>query len=146
MTVLRCEKRHVDQLVPLFDAYRQFYRQPSDVRAVRTFLEARVAGNESVIFAALEPDDRFVGFTQLYPTFSSVSLRPAWILNDLFVIPDMRGKSVGRALLERARDWAKQTGTKGLALETEASNSGAQKLYESFGFHRNANFFYELEV
>lgn len=124
----------LDQLVPLFDGYRQFYRQPSDLNGARTFLHERLTNNDSVIFLA--KDDEPLGFTQLFPSFSSVSMRRLWILNDLFVAPNGRQRGVGAALLERARQWAIRTDAKGLTLETEISNINAQRLYEHSGWKR----------
>lgn len=144
--IIRCDTSHLDRVVPLFDAYRQFYRRSSDPEAAHTFLSDRLSRRESVLFAAVDDTDRFVGFTQLYPMFSSVSMRPMWLLNDLFVIPECRQTGWGHALLDAARDWARQTGARGMILETEANNTGAQKLYESYGYRRISNVFYELEV
>ena len=79
----------LDLLVPLFDAYRQFYRQPSDPDRARHFLLERFEHNQSVILLAFE-DDTAIGFTQLYPSFSSGAMAPIFILNDLFVKPEAR--------------------------------------------------------
>ncbi len=123
-------------LVPLFDAYRQFYRQPGDLDRAERFLRERLAAGESVIFLALA-DGRGVGFVQLYPSFWSVAACRAWILNDLFVATEHRKSGVGRALLERARLHAIETGAGGLQLATERTNLTAQRLYESYGWRRD---------
>jgi GNAT superfamily N-acetyltransferase len=136
----------VDLVVPLFDAYRQFYEQPSDPALARAFLAERLARAESVVFLA-ERDGRAVGFVQLYPLFSSTAARPGrlWLLNDLFVAPEARGGGVGRALMERARRLAEETGAVGLELATARANSGAQRLYESLGYRQDDQFIrYEL--
>jgi ribosomal protein S18 acetylase RimI-like enzyme len=136
----------VEQLAPLFDAYRQFYQQSSDVALARDFLAERLSRAESVVFVA-ERDGRAVGFVQLYPLFSSTAARPRrlWLLNDLFVSPDVRGGGVGRALMERARRLAEETGAVGLELVTAVTNRGAQRLYESLGYRLDDGFLrYEL--
>lgn len=136
----------VEQLAPLFDAYRQFYQQPSDLALARDFLAERLSRAESVVFVA-ERDGRAVGFVQLYPLFSSTAARPRrlWLLNDLFVSPDVRGGGVGRALMERARRLAEETGAVGLELVTAVTNRGAQRLYESLGYRLDDGFLrYEL--
>lgn len=61
----------INKLTPLFDAYRQFYHKQSDLDAAKDFLEARIENNESVIYIATNELDHFVGFVQLYPSFSS---------------------------------------------------------------------------
>ena len=129
----------LDALVPLFDGYRQFYRQPSDPDGARAFLAERMKRGESVIFLAIV-DGAAVGFTQLYPLFSSVSLKRLWLLNDLFVAPAGRRAGVGRALLDRAERWARETAAKGLTLSTEVTNATAQRLYESCGWTKDAEF------
>ena len=131
----------LDDLVPLFDAYRGFYEASSDRAAARAFLTDRIERDESVIFLAYAAPHLPVGFTQLYPSFSSVSLKRLWILNDLFVRSDVRRGGVGRALLERARQHAVETGAKGLILSTGVMNTPAQTLYESCGWLRDDEFF-----
>ena len=131
----------LEALAPLFDGYRRFYRQPSDPQAARAFLAERLKRNESVIFVAVL-DGAIVGFTQLYPLFSSVSMKRLWLLNDLFVAPSARRTGAGRALLERAERWAKETGAKGLTLSTEVTNVTAQRVYEAAGWTKDDEFFH----
>ncbi len=126
---------HLEIITPLFDAYRVFYGKPSDQASARAFLKERFLLRESVILLALEGDTA-LGFTQLYPTFSSVSMQRMWILNDLFVIAEARGGRVGEHLIERALQHAKDSGAKGVMLETAHSNISGQKLYERMGFER----------
>ena len=139
--IVRAERKDLDDLVPLFDAYRQFYGQRSDLSAARAFLRDRIERDESVIYLAYTKPREAAGFTQLYPSFSSVSLRPLWILNDLYVRSDVRRGGVGRALLERARQHAIETAAKGLVLSTGVTNKAAQTLYESCGWQREDEFF-----
>jgi GNAT superfamily N-acetyltransferase len=140
MLVKRAAVADLDAVAPLFDAYRQFYGQRSDFAAARAFLSERLRRNESVIFFA-DADggagNEALGFTQLYPSFSSVSLQRLWILNDLFVRPGIRRGGVGRRLLERAKEWAIETDAKGLTLATAVSNAAAKALYESCGWRRD---------
>jgi GNAT superfamily N-acetyltransferase len=142
MLIMRATTTDLDAAAPLFDAYRQFYGQRSDVAAARAFLDERLRRDESVMFLAVADVDggEALGFTQLYPSFSSVSLRRLWILNDLFVAPNGRRGGVGRRLLERARAWAIETEAKGLVLATAVTNSTARALYESCGWQRDDEF------
>jgi len=141
IAIVRAGRENLDDLVPLFDGYRQFYGQRSDLAAARAFLGDRMGRDESVIYVAYTRPGEAAGFTQLYPSFSSVSLKPLWILNDLFVRSDARQGGVGRALLERARQHAVETGAKGLVLSTGVTNKAAQALYESCGWQREDEFF-----
>ena len=124
-------------VAPLFDAYRQFYEQPSDPALALGFIRERLERRESVVFV------------QLYPAFSSTSARPRrlWILNDLFVSAEARGGGVARALLLRARRLAEETDAVGLELATAHTNLPAQRLYESMGWRRDEKFpRYELTL
>lgn len=131
----RATLEQLDELVPLFDGYRQFYKQPSDLQGARRFLGERLLQGESVILLAYV-SGRAVGFTQLYPLFSSVSMERLWLLNDLFVDSGLRGQGVGEALLVQAATFCRAMGAKGLSLETAEDNLGAQRLYERMGFVR----------
>jgi GNAT superfamily N-acetyltransferase len=147
MLVKRAAVADVDAVAPLFDAYRRFYGQRSDLAAAHAFLSERLGREESVIFLAVaDRDHEPLGFTQLYPSFSSVSVRRIWILNDLFVRPDVRRGGVGRRLLERARQWAIETDAKGLTLATAVTNGAARALYESCGWQQDEYEHYVLLV
>lgn len=139
MLVRQAAVSDLDSLVPLFDGYRQFYRQPSELDRIRKFLLERFEHNQSVIFVALV-DGRPVGFTQLYPSFSSGALARIYILNDLFVDPQARHAGVGRALVKAAADYARRVGALRLILSTELTNTAAQALYEKLGWQRNTRF------
>ena len=146
MLLRRATVADLDAVAPLFDAYRQFYGQRPDPAAARAFLGERLARDESVIFLAVAEDGEALGFTQLYPSFSSVSVRRLWVLNDLFVRPGGRRGGVGRRLLERAREFAIETGAKGLTLSTAVDNAAAQALYESCGWREDEFKHYVLMV
>ena len=129
----------LDHVVPLFDGYRQFYSEPSNPEGARRFLQDRMERQESVIFLALE-DARAVAFTQLYPSFSSVSMARICILNDLFVAPEARGRGTGAKLLQAAAEYGKSTGAVRLVLSTEVTNTAAQSVYERSGWTRDTRF------
>ncbi len=131
----------VDIVAPLFDQYRQFYRQAAGPELARTFIRERLALLESVIFLAENEAGEAVGFTQLYPLFSSISARRSWMLNDLFVSPEARRNGVANALLNAAKEHAIATGAISLELST-AHDNPAQKLYEAHGYVRDNVFYY----
>lgn len=125
----------------LFDAYRIFYGQQSDLPAAEAFTYARLEQQESVVLLAERPcASEPIGFVQLYPTFSSITLSRRWSLNDLFVGPATRGLGVGRLLLSSARDFAAANGAAGLQLETATDNVAARSLYESLGWKLQEGF------
>lgn len=124
----------LDVLAPLFDAYRQFYEQPSDLTLARAFLEQRLRRAESVVLLAEDAAGQGLGFCQLYPTFCSVEAQPIFSLYDLFVSPEARRLGLGRALLRAAEGLALERGVARLDLTTARSNARAQALYESEGW------------
>jgi GNAT superfamily N-acetyltransferase len=129
----------VNLLAPLFDAYRQFYRQPSEPERARRFLLERLEHNQSVILLAFD-DAAAIGFTQLYPSFSSGAMAPIFILNDLFVAPEARRRGAGSALLQAAAEYGRRTGALRLVLSTEVTNTSAQSVYERMGWTRDTVF------
>lgn len=134
MEIIQAQPCHLPQLVPVFDAYRVFYQQESDLNLAEAFLRQRIEKQESVIFLAIDEKGKALGFTQLYPNFSSVSAKRTWQLNDLYVVKSARRQGVAKALMEHACQFAKRGGVKGIALETAESNHSAQRLYESLGY------------
>lgn len=137
----------LELLTPLFDAYREFYRKASDIGLARQFLHERFQHHQSVIFLALQQDGAALGFTQLYPSFSSTAAARIFILNDLFVVPAARRMGVGSSLLRAATHFAKAAGAVRLTLSTEVANITAQALYESEGWIRSTDFYvYNLAI
>lgn len=97
MIIRRAKKKDLDQLAILFDQYRIFYNQQTDIKGARSFLAKRMKRKESVILVAEENKD-LIGFTQLFPIFTSVGMQRTWLLNDLFVKEKARGKGAAPAL------------------------------------------------
>lgn len=140
-TVSRATLDDLPVLVPLFDAYRVFYRQPSDPAVAHAFLRARIEWAESVILLAADARGKALGFTQLYPCFSSVSAGRVWILNDLYVEPETRRHGVAKALVKAAHAHAIATGALRVTLSTARDNIQARALYESLGYTLETSMF-----
>ncbi|RSD30186.1 GNAT family N-acetyltransferase [Vibrio pectenicida] len=148
MKIVKAKIEQLDIISPLFDAYRVFYGQESDLNVARAFIESRLNNNESIIFLALDDECNGLGFTQLYPSFSSVSAAKIWVLNDLFVSDTARRQGVARKLMDAAREMGLKDDVKGLSLETAESNGNAQQLYESLGYKRESgtyHYFLQLQ-
>ena len=150
LRIVKANARHLRLAVPIFDAYRQFYKKKSNLKAARGFLERRLKNRESVLLLAFLDGGRRikpVGLVHLYPTFSSLTLRRQWVVSDLFVVPESRGRGVGKALMNRARQLAEETDADALILETATDNLIAQKLYERLGYRRDQEFYrYALKI
>lgn len=140
----------LDAVVGLFLQYLAFYEHVADEQRVRAFLTARFASDDTVLLLA-ETDDagapyRAVGLAQAYRSWSSVSLGPVWVLNDLFVEPGARGTGAGRALVREICDRAEDAGAIRVSLATAWDNVAAQGLYESEGFARDVSFLHYAKV
>lgn len=146
MKVFLASSEHLEEVSKLFDRYRIFYQQSSDIAAAIKFLEARFQKQDSTIFVASDRE-HIVGFTQLYPSFSSVSMQPIWILNDLFVEESDRRRGVAQALMKSAENFARETGAIRLTFSTQVTNIVAQSLYESLGYKKEQDFYhYTLQL
>jgi len=136
MEILQATMDELEDLAKLFDEYRQFYGIESDISSAKAFLQLRLALKESVIFIALM-DDKIIGFTQLYPTFSSIALQRAYILNDIYVTEDARGLGVGKALMEKVFQYCEQQYARYVTLQTATDNIHARKLYENLNMKQD---------
>jgi ribosomal protein S18 acetylase RimI-like enzyme len=140
MNIIRATITNLEQLVPLVDAYRQFYKQPSDLGAVRAYMQERLTKEQCVVFMAFENDEA-LGFTLLYQHYTTVALGHVWLLNDLYTKSEARRKGVGEALMTHAAEFAKADGAKRIWLRTAVDNFTAQALYEKMGYKRDEQFY-----
>ena len=145
--IRRATAGDAEGIAKLFDDYRLFFGEPSDLPLTQDFIADRLHHTESVIFFAQTPKERCVGFAQLYPSFSSVSAGRVWILNDLFVTESARGMGVGTKLLSEIKAFGSNSNAKSILVETTSSNTGAQKLYETTGYQEVSDrIFYEQVI
>lgn len=144
-TIRRATLADLDAVAPLFDAYRGFYGQPSDLPRARAWLEERMRGDESVVLLA-ERDGDTTGFVQLYPMYSSVRTTRTWILNDLFVAEHARRGGAARALLDAATAFAREQGAGSISLETTRDNAAARALYRSAGWDEDTTQWYSRSL
>lgn len=139
--IIRADQTNLEGVAKLFDLYRQFYGKDSEINSCQTFLKERMENNDIIIYAAFI-DGEMAGITNIYPSFSSVSMVPFWILNDLYVDEKYRGRGVAEALLNHAKHEAKKAGALQLQLETAPDNKAAQSVYERCGWVQNTYKFY----
>ncbi|MCL7987503.1 GNAT family N-acetyltransferase [Sphingobacterium sp. lm-10] len=149
MKIARIDKSQYESVVDLFNDYRIFYQQKSDKELAKIFIRQRLENNESVIFLATDSTSgAAMGFTQLYPKFSSMRVTKNWILNDLFVDPNYRKQGIGEKLIHEAMAFARQDGATRLYLSTAVDNLTAQRLYEQVGFEKQGidTAFYDYSI
>ena len=142
MRIIKATLEHLDLLAPLFIKYREFYGELPYPDSSREFLEKRLTRDESVIYLAMPIDDdkKVLGFCQLYPSYSSLTLKRVWILNDIYVAEDARRQLVADHLMRAAKKMAKDTQAVRMRVSTSANNQVAQKVYESIGFREDTQF------
>ena len=146
ITIRQASLTDLADLAVLLDDYRQFYGRTSDLDAASAFLRQRFEHGQSSIFIAFEGETA-VGFTQLYPSFSTVSLARVFILNDLFVHAKARRKGVASQLIQAAAAYAQSLGAVRLSLSTATDNENAQALYQSLEWQRESQFFvYQMAI
>jgi GNAT superfamily N-acetyltransferase len=141
MKIIQAQLAHLETVARLFNQYRMFYQQPSNLEGATQFLQERLQKNDSTIFLA-EENGNMIGFTQLYPSFSSVSMKPIWILNDLFVAETYRKQGAAQQLMTAAEAFTRETGAIRIALSTQISSTTARSLYESRGYVRDEEFYH----
>lgn len=139
MRIRTAEDKDVPIVAPLFNAYREFYGQTSDLDGASHCISNNLALGRSTIFIC-EEENAAVGFTQLYPAFCSVEMKPFYVLYDLFVVPTKRTHGVGSSLLKHAHTWAKSQGACRVDLETAHTNTAAQSVYERLGYQLDTEF------
>jgi len=141
MKICKVTQETIGEVVPLFNAYREFYGQSSDLQQAEQFIQERVMGGESIIFLAYLEEEP-VGFAQLFPVFSSVAMKRAFLLNDLFVAKQARKQGVAQALMEQCYIYCQQEDARYMMLETARDNVQAQKLYEKMGMTIDETVYY----
>ena len=139
MSIREASLNDVEAISPLFDAYRVFYEQKSDLDGAAQCLKENLSRQRSYVFV-FEDNATALGFTQLYPAFCSVEMQRFFVLYDLYVVPTARAKGVGTSLLRFAHDWAKAQGAFRVDLETAHTNVTAQSVYEGLGYELDTEF------
>ena len=136
MQVREAKLYDLKNLSVLFNSYRMFYGKESDIRVAEEFLRSRIENKDTKIFI-YEFNNELSGFVQLYPIFSSTRVSKYWLLNDLFVDINKRGKGYSKLLIERSKELVIESKACGMMLETEKSNHIGNMLYSSTGFKKN---------
>lgn len=142
MKIVQADNSTLEQTALLFDLYRQFYQQPSDLGAARAFISARLVNQDSIIYLALNHKNEGLGFTQLFPSFSSVAMKTVYTLNDLYVAQQHRKTGVAKALMHTAKAFAQKNNAHAIKLATAKDNIQAKALYNQIGYSHIDGFDY----
>jgi ribosomal protein S18 acetylase RimI-like enzyme len=141
LTIRQATIQDLPGIVPIFDAYREYFNQQKDPVLVEHFLFEKFEHRESVIFIAQQQDE-VIGFAQLYPLFSSLTLQSVWLLNDFFIAEEFRGCGVGKQLFTSVKEFTLLTKSKGIELSVEHTNKKAWTFWEKQGFKQDEEFRY----
>ncbi|MDN3496944.1 GNAT family N-acetyltransferase [Planococcus sp. APC 4015] len=120
-----------DDWLALWAAYLEFYESeiPSEQTAL-TF--ARIVDERHPIQGAIARDaaGRAVGIVHWFTHPTTWSDGPYVYLEDLYVVPDVRGGGVGRRLIGTVTDWARDAGASKVYWLTQSHNATARVLYD----------------
>lgn len=136
-----------EELLPLIAAYQRFYEAAEiGEERNRAFFRRFLAPSEDGLLLGARSDGRLIGYACLYWHFSSLEACESVLMNDLYVEETVRGKGVGRALIEASAEVARERGAPFVEWSTAPDNHTAQRLYDSLGAERTEWFSYELRV
>lgn len=141
MEIKLCNINDLDRLVPLFDSYRQHFKQASDPEAIKQYLQQRIEADEAIIYLAQSQEDLH-GFVVLYPSFSSIGLAPIWILNDFYLKSGNQKRLMAKELLDRIGADCKEQGGIRIEVNTRKENHKLHKLYKDYGFEKDYKYDY----
>ena len=139
ISVRALERADYDAWRPLWDGYNAFYGRSGPTALAEEITEAtwnrffdpaeRMHANVAV------EDGRIVGLVHFLYHRNMTRLAPICYLSDLFTVPEMRGRGVGRLLIESVYDHARAQGCKRVYWHTKADNAAARKLYDTLAAH-----------
>jgi len=146
MKIIRADETHTDAIAELFDQYRQFYECESDIALAKQFVDERLRNRESTIFIAVDDKGITRGFVQLYPSYCSIDAGKILILHDLFVSASLRNQGVGRQLMDKATEYARENDVIRIDLLTAKTNHPGQALYEKLGYEKTLEDFFAYSL
>jgi GNAT superfamily N-acetyltransferase len=136
-----------EKLLPLIAAYQRFYEvEEIDEERNRSFFRRFLAPSEDGLLLGACHEGRLVGYACLYWHFSSTQAVEVVLMNDLYVVEEVRGQGVGRALIEATAAVARERSAPIVEWSTAPDNHTAQRLYDPTGAERSEWFSYELRA
>jgi GNAT superfamily N-acetyltransferase len=131
LTIRAIEEKDKDQWLKLWAGYLEFYK--STISSEQTELTwKRLINNELKMFGFVaESEEGVIGFTHCLFRPSTWTETDYCYLEDLFVDPSIRGKGVGRALMNKVVELAKEKNSKRVYWTTQEFNKTARVLYDS---------------
>ena len=147
VTIGRVDVVDLPVLMPMLRAYCDFYEvEPRDDRLValcRALIDDPTEGEQALARGA---EGEPLGFATVYWTWQTLYASRVGVLNDLFVVPEARGRGVGRALIEHCRGLCRKRAASKLVWETALDNDTAQRLYDGIGAEKSTWLTYEIDA
>lgn len=138
-SVVQAVPSQAKYIAHLFNEYRIFHQQQSDLCLAEQYLTARLMKQESILFFATSPTKEPLGFVQLYPTYSSVTAGRILLLSDLYVSPTARRQGVATALLQRIKDHAADIHAQRIVLISDkCRGDGVHELCAKLNYQTNS--------
>lgn len=135
----------------LLDDFNREFEEPTPGVEALTVTVQRLLEEDEITTLLAGPGPDGLALLRFRPALWSEGLEA--YLQELYVIPSLRGRGTGRALLERAIELAREKGADGIDLNTGETDTAARALYESMGFTNRegdpdgpAMLFYEREI
>lgn len=131
LTIRAIEEKDKSQWLKLWAGYLEFYK--STISPEQTEITwKRLINNEMKMFGFVaENEEGVIGFTHCLFRPSTWTETDYCYLEDLFVDSNIRGKGVGRALMEKVIELAKEKKSKRVYWTTQEFNKTARVLYDS---------------
>ena len=147
LTIRTAEENDIPQLYELMlDYIVGFYQKPKPNEAdLKKLIQHLMNHPEAGVQFVAEKEGKLVGFATLYFTFSTLQVKRAAILNDLFVTTEARGHKAGERLFESCLAYIRENGFAYMTWETAKDNLIAQGLYNKMGGKVSEWLVYEIE-
>ena len=100
----------------------------------REYLIAGLQAHPTTLVFLAWHDEEAVGIATCFRGFSTFAARPLTNISDFYVLPRLRGRGIGRALLAAIEAEARSAGCCKLTLEVQEHNLPARRIYQSCGF------------
>ncbi len=133
--IVRCAVlRDLDGVERLVAAFRDSLGRSRPTRAEIGGRLRRLFADSAVTIGVAAVDEHLLGYALQRRSFSLWSSGGAAVLEDLFVVAAMRGRGLGRRLVQHAITEARGSGCETLSLDTNERNAASAALYEGLGF------------
>ncbi|KYG26096.1 GNAT family N-acetyltransferase [Alkalihalobacillus trypoxylicola] len=149
MSSFKIRKAKVEDIPALKNLMEQyivdFYKQPKpNEDSLLQLIEELIHDQRMGLQFVVEENDELLGFSTLYFTFSTLSVKRQACLNDLFVVPKARGKKIGEQLFQTNLAYIREHDFSSMIWETAKDNLVAQSLYNKMGGQLSEWLVYEI--